>query len=339
MQDRNYELCDTIFYQGMFGSQAQAVKYVGSTMVKATTGEYMWCNGRNNLAPLNVIPRLYIGKEIADVNLQPFSSYWGMLNPVNWLGVAFTWASNRLNGFKFAPAANPTPASVVFHAPVVSKFSVGQKTDTDSHQEKYLGWLAQENRTEGLILYGVSRGTAATFCAFANNKYSEVKLVILEGAIDSVENIIPKRVKSVCKSKFMTDQTVTWLKRGLSFFTSYNSDGQSPLSCVDDYPEGVPTVFITSKVDAQVPCENTERIATALAERGKNDVYLLKLERSSHPNYMFDDKDDRDMYENFIQAIYKTYGLHHDAEKAGKGEAYIEGCKLGCGSPKAVFGR
>ena len=62
-------------------------------------------------------------------------------------------------------------------------------------------------------------------------------------------------------------------------------------------------------MDTIVTCDNTENIANALANKGKNDVYLLKLERSSHPGYMYDDKEDRINYETFLHAIYKKYHL------------------------------
>ena len=75
-----------------------------------------------------------------------------------------------------------------------------------------------------------------------------------------------------------------------------------------------------------MPCANTENIARALAAKGKNEVYLLKLERSSHPNYMFDDEEDRNNYETFMHAIYKKYGLKHDADLASKGEHLVEKC-------------
>lgn len=325
---KSNQSCDTLFYQGMNTSQTQALKYTGSIKITATTGELMWCEGRNNLLPLNVISRLHIGEEIADVNLQPFSTYSSMFNPVNWLGVAITGLSNWLNGIQFATTAGYGDPSVVYHAPVLSNVSIGQETDIESHRKKYQSWLQREDRQDSLVLYGVSRGTATTFCAFAKEKYPEVKLVILEGAIDSVENILPKRVAKKCCTEFLTNKTASLLRSGLSFFTSYRTDGISPLSCLDDYPENVPTVFITSAIDTEVPRENTENIAHALAERGKNDVYLLTLQRSSHPNYMFDDQEDRDRYESFIHAIYKKYGLEHDAALAEKGEALVDSAAL-----------
>jgi hypothetical protein len=322
------EECDTLFYQGNGCSQTQALKYVGNYKVRATTGETMWCTGRNNLPPLNVIYKLHLGCEIMDVNLHPFSSYSAMLNPVTLVGSAITWISNWRNGYHFVASKSKNEDSVRYHAPVFSQVSIGQETDMLSHQKKYDHWQARDDKSNGLILWGVSRGTAATFCAFAEYKYKEVKLVVLEGAIDSVPEVLQKRVAHYFKLDYLTQSVTSGIKSAFSFFNQHNimkfqPNGPSPLKSVTDFPEGVPVVFITSKIDTIVPCTNTQNIARALADKGKNDVYLLTLERSSHPNYMFDDRDDHDHYERFIHAIYKKYNLKHDPELASLGEELV----------------
>lgn len=306
------EECDTLFYQGYCATQVQALKYIGNQKITATTGEIMWCTGRNNLPPLNVIYKLHIGPEISDVNLHPYDSYTSMLNPIKLRDSVQTWISNKYYGYHFHAPLQAYTESVRFAVPIYSQISFGQETDMQSHRKKYDSWLEKEDRTSGLILWGVSRGTAATFCAFAKEKYKEVKLVVLEGAVDSMpevfENIYSHRVVSA-------------INTGLSFFTQYRPDGPSPLKMVADFPENIPVVFITSKIDSIY--SNTENIACALARKGKNDVYLLKLERSNHATYMFDDGDDHDCYETFIHAIYKKYNLKHDSELARKGEDLI----------------
>lgn len=332
-EEKTGEICDTLFYQGNGNSQVQALKYVGEQKIIATTGELMWCTGRNNLPPLMAIYKLHIGQEIEDVNLHPFDSYSAMLNPINIIGSTISWVSNWQNGFHFISPTNANTESVVFHAPILSNVSIGQETDMQSHRKKYERWLAKNDKTNGLILWGVSRGTAATFCAFAKEKYPEVKLVVLEGAIDSVQDVIPKRVSHLFKSEYISNKVTSAINTGFSFFNKWNlmkydPNGPSPVKSVAEFPEGVPVVFITSKVDTVVTCGNTEKIAQALADKGKNDVYLLKLERSSHPNYMFDDPVDRNCYETFIHAIYKKYNLKHDPELAIQGDSLINACAL-----------
>jgi hypothetical protein len=82
-KDGSGELCDTIYYQGNGGSQTHALKYVGGQKIIATTGELMWCVGRNNFPPFKVIYKLYIGQEIVDVDLHPkvFDGYFPFFHP------------------------------------------------------------------------------------------------------------------------------------------------------------------------------------------------------------------------------------------------------------------
>ena len=273
---QDFTSCDTIFYQGANSTQTQVMHYSGSQMVKATTGELLWCTGRNDLKPLKVIFNLHIGPEIADVNLYPYAAYYDYINPFKWMYTATSWAKNYLTGVHIEPAKNPSPQSVFFHSPNLANMSYGQRSDIESHYKKYLSWKDSKTN-DGLVLYGVSRGTAATFNAYATYQYPEVKLVILEGAIDSMENIVKSHTRSWLKYEGLANRAYEGLQSTLGFMNrhglfGYKRDGESPLQLVDQFPENTPVVFITSKKDTVVPPENTKNIATLLNQRGKNDV-------------------------------------------------------------------
>lgn len=45
-------------------------------MFKTSTGEFTWCEGKNNLKPLDVIYHPITSPEIADVNLDLFPSFF-----------------------------------------------------------------------------------------------------------------------------------------------------------------------------------------------------------------------------------------------------------------------
>jgi hypothetical protein len=102
--------------------------------------------------------------------------------------------------------------------------------------------------------------------------------------------------------------------------TSHIHNGHSPISLVDSFPEGIPAVFITSKLDRSVPPEGTIKLAKKLAERKKNDVYLLVLEASSHSGYMMDNPEDAKKYLSFMHALYKKYELPYIPQYAKQGE-------------------
>lgn len=282
--------------------------------------------------PIDVIKKPHIGVEVADIRFNVFTNYWSYFNLVNILGCTLTWGINHYYGVHFTRPI-PQQVSIAYHMLNFSQINFGQEHDMLSHRKKYDSWLIKEKKSEGLILWGVSRGTAATFCAYAKEKYPEVRLVVLEGAIDSSQNILSNYLFAFCPNVYLANRIKSSINIGLSFFKnrgyiSYDPDGPSPLKSVDQFPEDIPVVFITSEEDKIISCVNTERIAKALANREKNPVYLLKLKHSRHPNYMFDNSEDRNNYELFIHAIYKKYNLNHDQKLANAGQDLLNSCRI-----------
>lgn len=321
---------DTLFFQGINSSQTQILKYTGTREVSATTGENMHSKGRNGLLPLSIIYAPYLSPENPDIalfGLALFSPKNLFQLPLNVTSLFISFFSNIYYGCQFS-GTHRTTESVKAHTVKLFEISVGQDADIAAHKAKYDDWKRKNPIRKKLILFGVSRGTAATFCAYTKHQYPEVKLVVLEGAIDSIPDVFRNRAARYTHSRTMQNFAVGAVNKALSIFTKFKPDGISPIACVDQYPENVPTVFITSKIDNEVPCENTKRIAQALANRGKNEVYLLVLENSSHPAYMYDNESDRNKYEAFIHAIYEKYELPFDSVLAKIGKQYVDGCLL-----------
>jgi len=309
----------TIYYQGMGSSQTQIGKYIGSKTIIASTGEKLSCVGKNNLKPIDVLINPFIGKEIQDVNLSP-----AFYNPIHLVSCAISKISNKKNGIRVGPVDSKhsiDKGSIKYHAIHLSKMSISQKTDIESHKTKYDCWLnsPDKNKNEKLILYGVSRGSATTFNAFVTYKYPEVALVVLEGCFFSVDDVINNRFNPLSRKI---------IKSAISSFTKHELNGISPGSKISEFPENVPVVFITSEIDKEVPCSTTIKLAKALANKGKNDVYLLKLKKSSHPNYMFDHLYDRNQYEFFMHALYKKYGMPYNPRLAKNGKNLVEKNRL-----------
>ncbi|OAI48781.1 hypothetical protein AYO45_04150 [Gammaproteobacteria bacterium SCGC AG-212-F23] len=309
----------TIYYQGMSCSQTQMAKYIGSEVITTTTGQTLSCSGRNGFQPINVVYKPFIGKEIQDVNLTSYTC-----NPLKWIWSCGSHCSNGWYGFQIGavdPLKATEPGSVTSHRPVFSNVSIGQKSDIESHHTKYTLWDAQKDKfkNEKLILYGVSRGGIATLNAFAQYQYPEVVLVVVEGCAYSVEDVIDKRHWA----------PMACLKRNfLSCCTQYQTDGPSPAKSITKFPENIPVAFIGSEIDKEVPWQSSERTAMELFQKGRNDVYLLKLKKSNHSTLMFDDANDRMAYETFIHAYYKRYSAPHIPKLAQAGANLLDECQL-----------
>lgn len=320
----SFERCDTLGHQGIGADQTQMTRY-NPEEHKATTGETMQCMGVNGVLPLPIAYNIYIGKESQDVDHAPYATIAGRINPWNWICASSSKQLKEKAGIKITPAESPTKESVCYHVIKPKEISLGIK-DVQTHLKKYQIWKNDPNRSEHLILLCISRATLAGFCGLALYQYPEVVLAIFEGAIDSIDNIISNRGKRLFPNESLRNVATSVVYSGLTMFTSFERNGISPLSCVDKYPTNLPTVFVTSKIDTVVPYENTLNIAQVLADRGKNDVYLIVLPNSRHENYPLGP--DRHYYAAVLHAIYRRYKLHHDPVFADVGEQFVEGCLL-----------
>jgi len=301
------EQVSTLFYQGMGNSQVQLVKYTGKRGFIATTGEHIILENA-----FDVIQSPVIGQEIDEVQLKDITKWRGPLVLIQHQITSFYY---WYKGINIIPSTEKNSNETVqAHSINLNLVSVAQEVDIESHNKKY----QKTDPSKELILFGVSRGAATTFNAFCTHKYLNVKLVILEGCFYTVSEVFNNRYGIFGP----------FLYYGFQLLTSHKNNGPSPATLIDEFPENVPIAFITSKIDTSVHKVSTDKVAYSLAKRGKNPVYLLVLENSSHPNYMFDDPIDTKSYRNFIHALYKKYNLPHISDYAVQGKELIDTCLI-----------
>lgn len=309
----------TVFYQGMFSSQTQATKYTGRKGFIATTGEHIY-----STKGIPLIYDIVIAQELEDICLLAENKKWIDIfkAPMNALQGYFTYRSNESYGIVVTPQEEIileeyeeiTPSSTVMrHRFFFTRYSVGQESDIEQHQQK-----VNACDTKPKILFGSSKGAATTFDAYATNKYADIKLVVLEGCFDSLENVFQERYRVI----------PTWLSRSLyhalSYFTLHEPSGIAPIKLVDEFPKQSPVVFITSKKDTEVPSVCTKAVAQELVNAGHEQVYLLELQHSKHSTYMMDNDEDIALYLGFMHSLYKHYKLPYIAEYADNFKLPIE---------------
>ncbi len=299
----------TIFIQGIVSTQIQCAKYCGQKGFQALTGEQV-------MSPIagDLIYNPYIGAELEEVllkNESPRKWYQRMwFRPVQEFFV-----SCKHQKYKYQVIGTKEGApTVATHAIDFSKLNIGQEPDMAVHAKK-VTQCNVDHPDADLVLFGSSRGAATTFNACAKYKYDNVKLVVLEGCFDNVPHIIDKRFPTL--SKFKLSLFAHYL---FPLATAYRRDGMTPDKCVDNFPEGVPIAFISSKADKKVPYECTERLIEKLVDRGKNPIYYLLLEDAKHVAYPLGDGKDQEKYHQFLHAIYKKYNLPHIPEYAKQGK-------------------
>lgn len=295
----------TVYYQGIWSSQIQAAKYTGKRGFNSTTGEHVICPDA-----IDVIKDVFIGEELDEIKLYDKNEW---VTPVQKMEQILFGAEMKRVGYLITGTKEK---SVSAHSIDIGKISIAQEHDIEQHKKK-CDMLKDEKE---IILYGVSRGAATTFNAISKNQYSNVKLVILEGCFYSAEEVFHKRYGDTFGKAFYN--AALWT------FPFHKQDGISPSKSVPYFPSGIPVAFITSKKDKSVHAESTIKLASELKRVGGNPVYLLVLENSSHPNYMFDDKNDRETYTYFIHALYEKYNLPFIEEYANLGKEILKESEL-----------
>ncbi len=187
------KIVQTIYYQGMTNSQAQAAKYMGPGGFVATTGEHVVCD-----KAIVVIQNLYIGQEIDEVRIKAPLAGWNSVCPdilfdkIKRLIIALKVKYTN-DGIRILPSNNAKQKdSVQSYSIDLSKINIGQAGDIKNHFNKYQKCIHEYENVD-LILYGVSRGAATTFSAMATHNYQNVRLVVLDGCFDSIENPIYPR--------------------------------------------------------------------------------------------------------------------------------------------------
>ena len=187
------------------------------------------------------------------------------------------------------------------------------EVDGDIEDHKVLHDRCKKTTGKNMVLYGVSSGAPVTFMATATWKYQDVVLIILESCHHS------RRDTYNLKYGFLSERLYPYL---------FGSSEVSPSSRVDSFPNSIPVAFITSKRDVSVSHQSTRRLAQELANKNKNYVYLLVLEKSSHGNYTTDNKHDASNYMMFVNALYERYGAPFEKSYAALGKHMLDRCLL-----------
>jgi hypothetical protein len=295
---------ETVFYQGLMASQTQAAKYVDASGFMTTTGDWALCPKYAS----SVIQHIFIGTEIDEIKLvsaDAHASYASYVYPISYVYSLLKYL--ELDRYGIQVRREGSQERTVFeHRVRPSKLSFGQEVAIKNHHEKYTLCMQQHPDCH-VILFGVSQGATTTFNALARHQY-DVRMAILEAPFDSVDHLIS--CMPFIKRHAM-QQAIKWLP-------SYSAQGVQAVKQAHLIPQDIPILFITSIADTVVPAECTINLASKLAKSGHKNVYMLKLHTSAHARYTMDDASDTCVYQGFVHAAYKKYGLPYIPEYANR---------------------
>ncbi|HZW61560.1 MAG TPA: prolyl oligopeptidase family serine peptidase [Candidatus Babeliales bacterium] len=328
-----------LFAHGLFASPAQAALY--GEPIKTSTHEIAKRSKKAN-SGITVLQGIRTSTcTFAETQFKPqkrlflqdtfFNSLYRIaLAPLKLPCYALTICAHRLLGVQIEQQACLDSSMRMYWINLLN-INIGQQADLHhlsvALQQHSITMHAQEPDLEqAVIIYGVSRGSAAAFCFQAIEKNPEVRAVIAESLLDTFPNLIKTSsfirrflVKTVLlMSAFLRKTT---LARYTHF---YDPSGISPLDLLEHFPKETALLLITSLTDTAVPCQSTQAMYKALRKSGHTKVHLLVLKHSSHPGYTFDNQEDRTMYERVVHAFNRHYGLAHIPSLAQEGQQFFE---------------
>lgn len=219
--------------------------------------------------------------------------------------------------------------SLEIYQPAINlkKINFGQEPDIETISQAYNQHMKKFDNAE-IIMYGVSRGGAATFnflaTEYPQQNEQKVKVAVLESCFDSVRNVLFYKYPSLQKFP----KAVALIEKLFSsIYSGHDLDGIAPINQVKSFPKDLPLLLITSKKDNIVPSACTWNLYHALKDAGHMHVYILELKHSSHPRYMMDHEEDTTAYETTVHAFYKKYGASYNSELAKQGKELLNTCQ------------
>jgi pimeloyl-ACP methyl ester carboxylesterase len=309
----------TVFYPGMFSTQAQAAKLVGPRGF-----HYPYTNELVRASrSINAIINLQVYPEIDEVELWNLehSPLWYGLRPITLSWFLARHLNHRYNGILVEQLeGHPgTGSSLWTHAIRLRLMGLGQERDIAEHYKR-VALCRNENPDADIVLYGVSRGASTTFIAEARHRYKHVKALVLEGCPDAISNVVKEAHGSVVHYLY---------RKAIRFITEHDPEGISALAVVDQFPHDIPVLFITSEKDTVVPASCTLRLAHALANVGHPHIYCLVLKNASHEGYAFEDYHDARSYQAVVHAFYKKQSIAGYREDfAAEGAELLRKCHI-----------
>ncbi len=298
----SFEKCNYsyVYAPGLSSTETQLAKYCPKFI--ASTGELVTCTRGVETIQSNVSGCIF-----AEVNLRINKDTFSLWKQLNYALVGLKHKQFGINIQTKPDSIN----SLSGHYVNLFNLNVGQDNDINIYKAKVGEHLKKQkiDKDSKIILYGISRGSATVFNYFALHDSDNVAAVVCEGIFDSLSNVAYHgNLLAKLKIKALNNIKIT----------KFKSDGICPLTCANKINKNKPMALITSLADEVVPFKCTLNLYKKLRKSGHRKVHLLILKTSTHNVYGIGSE--KEIYQNFMHAFYKNYGLPYIEEFANKGQ-------------------
>lgn len=202
--------------------------------------------------------------------------------------------------------------------------NLGQELDIECLESAYQQVLDATSPDHGVVLVGISRGSATILNYAALRKPEQVKAIIVECAFDTLESVVRHLLR-----RFYVHWVPFSKKAGIKIaskqFPRLNCNGVFPSKVVQEIPDRIPVLLVHSAHDNVVPINSSRRLYCQLRNAQHEHVYLLELASGAHGKALFGK--DADSYQYAVHAFYRRYNLPHNEVWAQHGESLLNCCQ------------
>jgi pimeloyl-ACP methyl ester carboxylesterase len=282
----------TVFMPGSGVCRAQAILWANEAQVLTRSGRAVLYTARRKERRRLRVPLLFNvfpAREMPEVDVLN----WSIPDTVTGFMRVSRVVHNRYDEAKHPHA--------LFYNRSWAQTSIGGQSDIEEHvtQTRQAIEECSYDPDRRLVLFGYSRGAAATLLGVTRlspDEQRRISLVVLEGAFDSVDNVIARRYG--------------WLAMVLVFLLRWYCTADdprrdpTPLEAADEFPLHIPVLLFCGGRDRVCPPEASEALASKLMARGHRAVTLCRLPRSTHTN--MHDGPDKDLYRQALGEAYRN---------------------------------
>lgn len=189
-----------------------------------------------------------------------------------------------------------------------SKMYMGQLQDIDA----FFDAIQTCEQDDQLILFGCSRGGAATVSFLAKHNPENVVAVVLDGSpadmLASADPIMAQfGLGSSCRSLIFS-----------VLFPAYPQDSVTPLQSVAHIKnKKLPILLIHSQNDCVVPYSHSLRLYKEFIKHGFEHVYIVLIPEGRHA-FLLQEPKAKDLYLKAVHSFYKFYDLPYDKMHASE---------------------
>jgi hypothetical protein len=275
-------------------------------------------------------------------NASGLMSNFSILNSEKMSKIVYLFAhglrSSYLQSHKLTEGCNPE--RWIMHKPLASfdfpdakteksicdrkEVNLGQEQDVACLAEAYEKTLLETSPDHGIVLVGISRGSATILNFAAIHKPEKVKAIVVECVFDTLGSVVRHLLR-----RFYVHWVPFSHKAGTKLVSTHfpllDCKGMFPLKTVAEIPHTIPVMLVHSVHDNVVPINSSRRLYCQLAKAGHKQVYLLELASGGHGKALAGA--DGESYQYAVHAFYKRYNLPHNEVWAKKGENLLKCCQ------------